>query len=150
MKKPKDVGEYIANAPKGVQGKLKDLRATIKSIVPEVTESISYGMPYYGYKGRLVYFAVMKNHIGLYIPPPIIEQHKKDLLGYTTTKSAVHLPINGRLPMTLVKKLVKARVKNNEDVERKKPETFKICSRGHEYVGSSPCPICWPGHKKVK
>jgi uncharacterized protein YdhG (YjbR/CyaY superfamily) len=54
MKKtPKDVDEYIASAPKEVQAKLKELRAAIREVAPTAVERISYGMPYYDYKGRL-------------------------------------------------------------------------------------------------
>lgn len=48
------VDEYIALAPKEVQGKLRELRAAIKTVAPDAEERISYGMPYYAYKGRLV------------------------------------------------------------------------------------------------
>jgi uncharacterized protein YdhG (YjbR/CyaY superfamily) len=69
MKKtPKDVDAYIAAAPKEVQGKLVELWAAIREVAPTVVERISYGMPYYDYKGRLVYFRLAKAHIGLYIP----------------------------------------------------------------------------------
>ena len=50
------VDEYIAQAPKEVQVKLQELRATIKAAAPLAQERMSYGMPYYEYKGRLVYF----------------------------------------------------------------------------------------------
>jgi len=112
--KPKTVDEYISGAPKEMQEKLKELRKFIKDIVPQAEERISYGMPYYDYKGRLVYFALMKNHIGLYIPPPIIEHYKIDLQAYGTTKSAVHLPLMKELPKALIKKLIQARVRWNE------------------------------------
>ncbi len=69
MKTAKNVDEYIANAPEELQSKLKQLRKVIKDSAPEALEKISYGMPYYGYKGRLAYFAYAKEHIGLYIPP---------------------------------------------------------------------------------
>ena len=114
MKKAKDVDKYIAKAPKEVQGKLKELRAIIKSVAPKAEERISYGMPYYGYKGRLVYFAFAKKHIGLYVPPPIIEEHKKELKNYETAKATVRFPLNKKLPLSLIKKLVKARAKKNE------------------------------------
>ena len=114
MKKAKDVDEYIAKAPKEVRGNLKELRAIIKSVAPKAEERISYGMPYYGYKGRLVYFAFAKKHIGLYVPPPIIEEHKKELKNYETAKATVRFPLNKKLPLSLIKKLVKARVKKNE------------------------------------
>ena len=112
--KSQTVDEYIANVPVQEQEKLKKLRALIKKIVPAAQERISYGMPFYDYKGRLVYFALMKNHIGLYIPPPIIKQHALELKNYGTTKSAVHLPLTRELPVSLITKLVKARVAWNE------------------------------------
>jgi len=110
MKYVNGVDEYIANAPKEIQSKLNELRKTIKLAAPKATEKISYGMPFYDYKGRLVYFGVAKNHIGLYIPPPIIENHKEELKNYGTTKSAVHLSLDKELPLKLVTKLVKARL----------------------------------------
>lgn len=124
MGKPsKDVDSYIAAAPKEVQPKLIQLRGAIREAAPTAVESISYGMPYYDYKGRLVWFGVAKAHIGLYIRPPVIEEHKSDLEGYETTKSAVHLPIDKDLPLPLVKKLVKARMKKNDEEkgEQKQP-----------------------------
>ena len=117
MNKPQTVDEYIARAPKEVQSKLEELRALIKKVAPKATERISYGMPFYEYNGRLVYFASMNGYIGLYIPPPIIADHERELRTYTTTKSAVHLPID-KLPAPLVRKLVKARMKHNETASR--------------------------------
>jgi uncharacterized protein YdhG (YjbR/CyaY superfamily) len=115
MKKAKDVDEYIAKAPKEVRGKLKELRAIIKSAAPKAEERISYGMPYYRYKGRLVYFRLSRAHIGLYVPTPVIEEHKSELKDYETAKATVRLPLEAKLPLALIKKLVKARVKKNEE-----------------------------------
>src|SRR3989344_1782592 len=114
MKPIKDVDEYITSAPKEVQGKLRELRATIKAVAPKAQERISYRMPYYGYKGQLAYFAYAKEHIGLYVPPPVIEAHKKELKDYETAKATVRFPLNEKLPILLIKKLVKARMKKNE------------------------------------
>ena len=113
MNKAKDVNHYIAGAPKEVRGKLKELRALIKKLVPTAKERVSYGMPFYDYKGRLVYFAAMRGYIGLYVPPPIITDHAKELRAYVTTKSAIHLPIK-KLPIMLIKKLINARIKHNK------------------------------------
>jgi uncharacterized protein YdhG (YjbR/CyaY superfamily) len=113
-RKPKDVDAYIAAAPKEVQGKLRELRATIKGAAPAADERISYGMPYYGYKGRLAYLAVFKNHIGFYVPTPVLEEHKRELAAYETTEATLRLPLDKRLPIALIKKLVKARMKKNE------------------------------------
>jgi uncharacterized protein YdhG (YjbR/CyaY superfamily) len=113
-KAPKDVDEYIAGTPKEVKEKLVELRAAIREVAPTAVERISYGIPYYDYKGRLVWFGLAKAHIGLYIRPPVIEEHKSELEGYETTKSTVRLPLNKQLPIALIKKLVKARMKKNE------------------------------------
>ncbi|MBX4196917.1 DUF1801 domain-containing protein [Candidatus Pacearchaeota archaeon] len=114
MKKAKSVNAYIASAPKDIQGKLKQMRSAIKTTAPKALEKMSYGMPYYGYKGRLAYFAYAKNHIGLYVPPPIIQDHKKELKKYETAKATVRFPLNKKLPISLIKKLVKSRVKYND------------------------------------
>jgi len=113
-KAPKDVDECIARAPRGAQAKLKELRVAITEAAPTAAESISYGMPYYDYKGRLAYFRLAKAHIGLYIPLPVIEEHKNELADYETAKATVRFPLNKKLPITLIKKLVKARMKKNE------------------------------------
>lgn len=118
MQKANDVDELIQSTPKGIQAKLQKLRTIIQEVAPDAKESISYGMAFYAYKGRLVYFTFQKNHIGFYIPPPIIENHKNDLKEYTTTKSAIHLSITKPLPISLIKKLVKARVAWNNQIDK--------------------------------
>lgn len=120
MNKARTVDEYINKAPAEVRGKLNELRSLIKRIAPKSVERISYGMPFYDYKGPLVYFAAMKDYIGLYIPPPIIANHQKELQKYKTTKSAIHLP-SDKLPTGLIKKLVKARVEHNDSKIKKSP-----------------------------
>lgn len=119
QKMPSNVDDYIAAAPKEVQSKLIELRATIREVAPTAVERISYGMPYYDYKGRLAWFGLAKAHIGLYIRPPVIEEHRSELEGYETTKSTVRFPLDKKLPIALIKKLVKARMKKNEEDKRK-------------------------------
>jgi len=114
MQKAKNVDAYITNSPKKFQGKLRELRAAIKATAPKAEEKISYGMPYYGYRGRLAYFVLSKNHIGLYISPPVIAEHKKELKGYKTATATVQFPLGKKLPLGLIRRLVKARVKINE------------------------------------
>ena len=119
MTKPKSVDSYIAAAPAEIRGKLKELRATIKKAVPDAVEKISYGMPYYAYKGRLAYFRHWKNHIGLYIPTPTLEQFAKELKPFVTAKATVQFPHEKKLPLALITKIVKARAKSNEASKRK-------------------------------
>ena len=119
MKKaPKDVDSYIASAPKEMKDKLKEIRTAIKKTAPTAVERISYGIPYYDYNGRLAYFAFAKAHIGLYIPTPVVEEHKSELKDYQTSKATIRFPLDKKLPVALIKKLVKARMKKNN--KRKK------------------------------
>ena len=120
MKPAKNVDEYIAQAPKEVQEKLQELRTVIRTTAPGAEERISYGMPYYHYKGRLVYFRLWKNHIGFYVPTPVVEEHKSELKGYETTEATIRFPLGEKLPLDLIKKLVQARVRKNDEAEKKK------------------------------
>jgi uncharacterized protein YdhG (YjbR/CyaY superfamily) len=113
-KAPKSVDAYIAAAPKAVRAKLVQMRKTILSAAPGAVEKISYGLPYYGYRGRLAYFRLAKNHIGTYIPPSVISDHARELEGYGTSKGTVRFPLNKKLPAALIRKLVKARARKNE------------------------------------
>ena len=117
--KPRNVAAYIAAAPKELRGKLQELRTVIRKAAPDAEEHISYGMPYYSHKGRLAYFRLSKNHIGLYIPTPVVEEHKDELADYETTQATVRLPLDKKLPVALIKKLVRARM-NKNDAGRKK------------------------------
>jgi uncharacterized protein YdhG (YjbR/CyaY superfamily) len=110
-----NVDAYIAAAPKEVQTKLKQLRAAITLAAPSATEYISYGMPVYKYERPFIGFAAMKNHIGLYpMSGSFVAAHQKELAGYSTSKGAIRLPIDKPLPLGLVKRVVRLRVRETE------------------------------------
>jgi uncharacterized protein YdhG (YjbR/CyaY superfamily) len=116
---PADVDEYIAQAPADLQPRLHELRKTIKAAAPDARERISYGMPYYEYKGRLVYFQLWKKHIGLYaLAAPVLEAHKAELEGYLMPRGTVRLPLDEALPVDLVSRLVRAQVRRREAGEQ--------------------------------
>ncbi len=115
MKKAKDVDEYIANAPKEVQGKLKELRGAIKSVAPEATEKISYGMPNYGsYKRGWASFAYFRDHFSLFITPGVLDDFKSETETIRTGKATLRFSLDKKLPLALIKKLVKATIRKNE------------------------------------
>jgi uncharacterized protein YdhG (YjbR/CyaY superfamily) len=119
MKKaPKTVTAYIASAPEDTRGKLKQLRAAIKQTAPKAVEKISYGMPYYSYNGRLAYFALAKTHIGLYALLEAFELHKREVKKYRTGRATLQFPLDQKLPLALIKKLVKTQLKLNEAKKR--------------------------------
>jgi uncharacterized protein YdhG (YjbR/CyaY superfamily) len=115
MIKAQSVDEYISLAPKEWQSRLEGLRETIKSVVPKVEESMSYGMPSYHYKGRLVYFSLWKEHIGVYaISSSVLDKFKTELHGYVMPKGTIQFPLDQKLPVDLIKKLVTAQARIND------------------------------------
>lgn len=112
---PENVDAYINQFPKGVQAALQQLRKTIKAAAPKAEEVISYKMPGYKLNGMLVYFAGYKNHIGFYAAPTGHETFKKELAVYKSGKGSVQFPLDKPLPLSLITKIVKFRVKQNEE-----------------------------------
>jgi len=117
----KDIDSYIALQPENIRESLEELRQIIKSVAPDAEEVISYAMPAFKYHGMLVGFAAAKNHYGFYPwNGHTTEQFKDDLKGYTGTKGAIHFPIDKPIPTALVKKIVKARMKENFEKDKAK------------------------------
>ncbi len=114
----RDVDAYIAAAPRAAQPMLRQIRQAIKSAAPKAEEKISYRMPYYSYHGRLVYFAVHTNHVGLYVLGRAKDLYAKELKQYMTSRSTARFPIGQPVPLALIKKLVKERAKENEAAAR--------------------------------
>ena len=103
------VDAYIAAAPRAAQPHLRRLREVIKGAAPKAEEKISYGMPFYEYRGRLVYFAAFKKHVGLYAVG-----EARGLQRYFYGASTLRFPFGEPLPAAQISRLVKARVKENE------------------------------------
>jgi len=108
-----NIDEYIAGFSKQVQEILEKLRATIRKAAPGAEETINYAIPTFTLNGNLVHFAAFKNHIGFYPAPSGIEAFKKELSAYEGAKGSVQFPIDKPLPLSLVTKIVKFRVKEN-------------------------------------
>ncbi len=109
----KTIDAYIANCPPDVQATLTELRATIRAAAPDAEEKISYRMPTFALHGNLVHFAAFKNHIGFYPAPSGTAQFQKELSTYKTSKGAVQFPLDQPLPLKLIARIVKFRVKEN-------------------------------------
>ena len=118
---PKNVDEYLAAVPEPARTTLNKIRATIRSAVPkEATEAISYGMPAFKYKGTLMWFAAFSNHCSLFPGSgSLIAAFQDDLKGYRTSKGTIQFPMDKPLPAALVKKLVKARIAQNEQKKQR-------------------------------
>lgn len=118
--KPQTVDQYIGDYPKPVQAMLQELRNAIKSMAPKAEEMIAYNMPAFRLNGPLVYYAANKAHIGFYPMPSAIKAFSEELESYVTSKGAIQFPLDRKLPLALVKKIVKFRVKENEEKKKLK------------------------------
>ena len=113
---PANVDEYLALVPEPARSTLNKVRAMIRSAVPkDATEAISYGMATFRYKGALMGFAAFPKHCGLYpMSPAVMEAFKDELKSFQTSKGTIRFPLDKAPPAPLVKKLVKARIAENE------------------------------------
>ena len=109
----KSIDEYIDAFPRNIQNVLQELRRTIKEAAPQAEETISYRIPTFKLNGNLVHFAAFKNHIGFYPTSSGISAFKKELSRYAGSKGTVRFPIDKPLPLSLIRRIVRFRVKEN-------------------------------------
>lgn len=114
MQKFASVAAYLRAVPPAPRAALQKLRQTIKAAAPEATEVISYGMPCFKHHGMLLCFAAFKDHCSLFMSTYITKAHKKALASYDTSKGTIRFTAAKPLPAALVRKLVKARIVQNE------------------------------------
>jgi uncharacterized protein YdhG (YjbR/CyaY superfamily) len=125
MKSYTTTAEYIGSYPKDVQVLLKTIRATIKKAAPKATEKISYGIPTFELNGNLVHFGGFKTHIGFFPGAAGVVAFEKDLAKYKTSKGTIQFPLDKPLPLGLITKIVKFRIKQNTEKAKKKAKAKK-------------------------
>jgi uncharacterized protein YdhG (YjbR/CyaY superfamily) len=108
-----EIDKYIASYPIEVQKRLSQIRDTIIKAAPDAEEVISYQMPAYKYHGMLAWFAGHKNHIGFYPGASGIENFRKEISVYKWAKGSVQFPLDKPLPLSLITKIIKFKVKEN-------------------------------------
>jgi uncharacterized protein YdhG (YjbR/CyaY superfamily) len=116
----KNVDEYLAGVPKEARASLEKLRKTIKAAAPRATEIISYQMPMYKQNGMVIGFAAFKDHCSIFPGSAVMDAYREELKRYDTSKGTIRFPANKPLSATLVKKLVRARIKENEARAKRK------------------------------
>lgn len=116
----KDIDAYIASFPEDVRAILEKVRATIRKAAPGAEETISYQIPTFTLNGNLVHFAAFKNHIGFYPGPTGIEAFKDELSAYKGAKGSVRFPLDKPIPLALISKIVKFRVKESLEAAKAK------------------------------
>lgn len=107
--KPKTVEEYIVAAPKEARKKLKDLRAILKSVAPDATESLKWGSPVFEEKRILFAYAAYKFHMNFMPTGPALKPFKDELKEYKTGKDSIKFPYDKPLPKELIRKIASYR-----------------------------------------
>ena len=114
-KTPTDIDGYISQFPDDVQSVLREVRATIRSAAPDAEEVISYQMPAFRQQGILVYFAAWKEHVGLYPPISGDKAIEKAVARYAGPKGNLQFPLVEPMPLDLIQRIVKLRVKQDAE-----------------------------------
>jgi uncharacterized protein YdhG (YjbR/CyaY superfamily) len=118
----KSVTDYIASQPAAARAALRRARSTIRKAMPRAEEVISYGIPAYRLQGRVViYFAAWKEHYSIYpATDGLAEAFKDELAAYEVSKGTIRLPLSEPVPVKLIERVAKFRVKQAAAREKAK------------------------------
>ena len=115
MKQVNEVDRYLATVPEKARKALQNIRKVIKAAAPKASEGISYGVPAYKQDGMLVGFGASKAHCSFFVmSSSFLDAFQRELAGYETSKGTIRFTSERPLPAALVRKLVKARIRENE------------------------------------
>ena len=111
-----EVEAYLAALPAESRAMLEEIRRVVREIVPDATETISYRLPTFRHGGRpLVAYGATKSHCALYLlSTTVIPAHRDELASHDASGGTVRFPPGQALPATLVERLVRARLAENE------------------------------------
>lgn len=112
-KEVQSVDQYIAAQPAEGRILLESIRQTIRKALPQAEELMSYSMPAFRYHGIVAWYALAKNHCALYVRPATMKPFLDELKAYSLSKSAIRFPLNGKIPLRLITKIVKHAAASN-------------------------------------
>ena len=115
----RSIDDYLESFPEDIRERLAAMRTAIRRVAPGAQEKISYQMPTFYLNGNLVHFAAYAKHIGFYPTPSGIAKFKKELSKYKNAKGSVQFPLEEPLPIGLIQRIVKYRVEENLNKNRK-------------------------------
>jgi uncharacterized protein YdhG (YjbR/CyaY superfamily) len=120
-KKHETVDAYLAGVPPKERAILKQIRSSVRSVLPDAQEKISYGMPAFTYHGNLLYYAAAKNHLSLFPgSKSVIKKFARELKPFDATEGTIRFTVDNPLPQTLIKKIAKERAAENRARTSKK------------------------------
>lgn len=124
------IDEYLAKVPEPARTTLEKLRGTIRAAAPMATEAINYQLPTFRHHGMLVGFRATAKYCALYLMSnTVLDPFEDELRAYDTSKGTIRFPADAPLPAALVKKLVKARIAENDAKALFKPGPSKPSTR---------------------
>jgi uncharacterized protein YdhG (YjbR/CyaY superfamily) len=128
-KLPTTIDGYLARVKPEQRAALEKLRKDILKAAPKAEECISYQMPGFRLDGRMVcWFAAATKHCAFY-PGVVVQDFKEDLEDFATSRGTIRFQPDKPLPVSLVRKLVKAHIALNESLELKKKEKSRAARR---------------------
>jgi uncharacterized protein YdhG (YjbR/CyaY superfamily) len=112
----------MASLPPDAREAMEQIRRTVKAVAPDATETISYRMPAFKDRGRiLVYYAAFKDHCSIFPASEGVREALGDALTpYLSGKGTIRFPLDRRIPVAFVKEVVKARLAENETARRRR------------------------------
>jgi len=113
------IDQYIGTFPEEVQKKLEEIRATIKAIVPDAKEKISYQIPCFELNGRnLIHFAGWNRHISMYPIPAGDAAFEKKIARYSAGRGTLKFPLDEPIPLELISDVIRFRLAGNSFQEQ--------------------------------
>lgn len=111
--KVEDISAYIASLPVKFQPMAEGLRQAIRSSAPQCTEDVKYGMPTFKIDGTsIIYFAVWKNHVGLYPIYKGSSEFEREIAPHRAKKDTVQFSLKEPIRHDLIARIVKSQVLN--------------------------------------
>ena len=110
------IDEYHNAYTEEAMERMQSIRDIVHKVVPGVEEVISYQIPCFKYKGYLIYYSAYAKHISLSYPytPAFLKEFEEELKAYKVSKSAIQFPNDQKLPITLIKKMIIFRKREND------------------------------------
>lgn len=105
------VAGYIAGAPKEAQPKLREIRAILRRLAPNATETLKWGSPVFEESRILFSYSAHKAHLSFVPTQPAMKPFKKELAGYKTGKDSIQFPYDRPLPKALIRRIAAYRIK---------------------------------------
>jgi len=113
--KPRNVEEYIEQLPEISRGKMKQLRAILKSVAPNAKEGLKWGKPVFESEVILFAYSAHKSHWSFIPTGPALKPFERELAKFETKKDSIQFSYDNPIPENLIRKIAEYRKKEVEE-----------------------------------